>query len=1067
VTNTLKITNELAAACAERQRAGLSLREIAAWLSATHGVQVVHAAVRLAIERHATREAAAGSPASAAVPRTRRGAKDGSTSAPRAAAPPTADHAPPAATGGPEPTHSGDGIDEGQPDLELLDKMIRELDVDIEAARRAGAVQALATLTRLQADLIERRRKIRPPPPVAVDDELLDAGRRAVEKLDKLVTAECEALGKAAAPRADRGGLSKAQALAARLADAADGDLLLAGAALRRLVASLSPKELAALWYEWRFWARPDQLAPVGDWDTWLLCTGIGFGKALALDTPIPTPSGWSTMGALRVADEVFDENGGVCRVTFATDVQYGRECFDVVFDDGTVIVADAEHRWLTQTWGARRNQARRIDRASGASVVTTREILGSLRCRHMANHAVDVAGALDLSDVALPVDPYVLGVWLGDGDSKSATLTSADEEMTTILRAAGCETGVPKLDPRSRAARYSMGSAPLRRSATSGRMVGNGSLHTKLRELGVLNNKHIPMAYLRGSIAQRSSLLEGLLDTDGYCSAGGHVEFCSVKEGLAHDVLELVRGLGFKPVMLIDRAKLRGIDCGPRYRITFTPHRPVFRLSRKASRQHAGKAQAARVRRRYIVDVRPRPSVPVRCITVDSRSHLYLASKAMIPTHNTRSGAEWIRDEVGKAASTGFVLRIALVGATAADVRDTMIEGESGILAVSPPESWGIKVDYESSKRRVTWYRAGVIVATATCFSAEEPDRLRGPNISHAWCDELAAWENLTATWLNLQGRMRLGPHPKVCVTTTPRPLELLRDLAVDPRTVVVRGSSMANAANLPDRYKRQLAKHAGTEYGRQEVEGEILDDRTGAMFSGKWFRRLATEPELRRVVVAIDPAISTEHYSDETGIMVVGADFEDRGYVLDDKSAKATPEGWAERAIQAFDDHGADAFVVERNRGGDLVRSMLRAVLRQMGKRESDYRVHEVSATRGKAVRADPIAAIYEHGNVFHVGPAERFAALEKELITWDPSTVARKKAKSPNRLDALVWGLTFLALGPAAPDWSGFAEANGVEKKVGRPAVGELSNHYDDAADDDDRGAFGGGGGGGTIG
>jgi phage terminase large subunit-like protein len=379
----------------------------------------------------------------------------------------------------------------------------------------------------------------------------------------------------------------------------------------------------------------------------------------------------------------------------------------------------------------------------------------------------------------------------------------------------------------------------------------------------------------------------------------------------------------------------------------------------------------------------------------------------------NTRSGAEWIRDEVGKAASTGFVLRIALVGATAADVRDTMIEGESGILAVSPPESWGIKVDYESSKRRVTWYRAGVIVATATCFSAEEPDRLRGPNISHAWCDELAAWENLTATWLNLQGRMRLGPHPKVCVTTTPRPLELLRDLAVDPRTVVVRGSSMANAANLPDRYKRQLAKHAGTEYGRQEVEGEILDDRTGAMFSGKWFRRLATEPELRRVVVAIDPAISTEHYSDETGIMVVGADFEDRGYVLDDKSAKATPEGWAERAIQAFDDHGADAFVVERNRGGDLVRSMLRAVLRQMGKRESDYRVHEVSATRGKAVRADPIAAIYEHGNVFHVGPAERFAALEKELITWDPSTVARKKAKSPNRLDALVWGVSFLSL------------------------------------------------------
>jgi predicted phage terminase large subunit-like protein len=415
-----------------------------------------------------------------------------------------------------------------------------------------------------------------------------------------------------------------------------------------------------------------------------------------------------------------------------------------------------------------------------------------------------------------------------------------------------------------------------------------------------------------------------------------------------------------------------------------------------------------------------------------------------------TRSGAEHVRSRVERAAGTGFVPRIALVGATAADVRDTMIEGESGILAVSPPKTWGLPwPDYESSKRRITWYQRGIVVATATCFSAEEPDRLRGPNISDAWCDELAAWENLMATWLNLEGRMRLGPNPQICVTTTPRPLELLRELAGDERTVVVRGSSMANEANLPDRYKRKLAKHAGTEYGRQEVDGEILDDRTGAMFSGKWFKRATAEPELRRVVVAIDPAISNEHYSDETGIMVVGADWDDHGFVLDDKSAKGTPEGWARAAIKAFDDHGADAFVVERNRGGDFVTSTIRLVLREMGKQPASYPIHEVSATRGKAVRAEPVAALYEQGNVVHVGPAERFAALEREMITWDPSTVARKKAKSPNRLDALVWGLTFLTLGAPAPDWSGFAESVDAPQQQSR-GLGELEPNFLDEDD-----------------
>lgn len=370
-----------------------------------------------------------------------------------------------------------------------------------------------------------------------------------------------------------------------------------------------------------------------------------------------------------------------------------------------------------------------------------------------------------------------------------------------------------------------------------------------------------------------------------------------------------------------------------------------------------------------------------------------------------TRAMAEWVRAEVER----GSARRVAFVGATAADVRDTMVRGESGILAVSPP--WFRPV-YEPSKRLLTWPNGAI----ATCYSAEEPDRLRGPQHDLAWCDELAAWERLQETWDNLLMGLRLGAAPRVGIATTPRPLPMLREMRGDPSVRVTGGRTWANAANLAPSFLRRLKRYEGTELGRQEIDAEILDDRRGAMFDGRWFRRLAIEPECgyRRVIVAIDPAISERAHSDPTGIVSVADGFDDRAYVLADKTIKASPEGWARVAVELFDEVGADAFVVERNRGGDLVRAVLRAQLREMGRREHDYSIKEVQATRGKQVRAEPIAALYEQGRVTHVGPAARFALLEQELVTWDPALAGNRKAKSPNRLDALVWGVSFLQLG-----------------------------------------------------
>lgn len=363
-----------------------------------------------------------------------------------------------------------------------------------------------------------------------------------------------------------------------------------------------------------------------------------------------------------------------------------------------------------------------------------------------------------------------------------------------------------------------------------------------------------------------------------------------------------------------------------------------------------------------------------------------------------TRTGAEWVR------SIKDTVPRIALVAPTAADVRDVVVEGESGIMAISPP--WDRPI-YEPSKRRLTWDNG----AQAALYSADEPERLRGPQHGAAWCDELAAWRYPEA-WDMLQFGLRLGDNPRAVVTTTPKPVKLVRDLLADPTTAVTRGSTYDNKANLARAFlEKTVRKYEGTRLGRQELNAEMLEDVPGALWTramieaARWAGKL---PDFARVVVAVDPAGTSGENADETGIVVAALGRDGLAYVLDDLSCRETPDTWARRAVQAYRDHKADRIVAEPNYGGEMVEHTIRTV---------DPRVPytKVNATRGKVVRAEPIAALYEQNRVRHVGS---LSTLEDQMCAFTSDFDKKTAGYSPDRLDALVWALTHLMLVAEAP-------------------------------------------------
>lgn len=376
-----------------------------------------------------------------------------------------------------------------------------------------------------------------------------------------------------------------------------------------------------------------------------------------------------------------------------------------------------------------------------------------------------------------------------------------------------------------------------------------------------------------------------------------------------------------------------------------------------------------------------------------DFRTWLVLGGRG---AGKTRAGAEWV-----KALALGIFepviprcARIALVAPTFDEARLVMIEGQSGLLSAHHERE---RPRFEPSKRTITWNNGSV----AHVFSADEPEGLRGPQFDAAWCDELAKWKKGETAWMNIQMALRLGERPQAVITTTPRPTKLIRMLISDAATVVTRSKTLDNAANLAPAFLGEvMAKYGGSNLGRQELDGEVIADDPGALWKREVIERNRVRllPDLKRIVVAVDPPATSGEKANACGIVCAGLGDDGRLYVLDDASCKRLrPLQWAARVAELFHSRNADRIVVEVNQGGDMVRDVMAQV-------DAALPLKSVHAVKGKRARAEPIAALYEQGRVSHLGV---FRDLEDEMC----SVIG--EGESPDRLDALVWALTELVL------------------------------------------------------
>jgi hypothetical protein len=451
---------------------------------------------------------------------------------------------------------------------------------------------------------------------------------------------------------------------------------------------------------------------------------GRRIGKALSVDTPIPTPQGWRVMGDLQIGDEVFDDLGWPCHVTSATPIMVDHQCYRIEFSDRTFLIADAEHQWLTYDKRARKALAD-PRRHTVPSVVTTEQIRQTLRLpTGESNHAIQTAKPLCYPERELPLDSYLLGVWLGDGSSRSAMVATADQEILDAFAGAGFRY--------KHCGQYDYYITRGERRYTQQGSVNSESLLARLRELDVLGNKHIPRMYLEAAPAQRFDLLAGLMDTDGTVSAkGGQCSFANSNLRLIADVQELLRGLGFKPTLHTKPKPIAQPHVDVSYELTFTPDRQVFRLERKAERWNRRKGFSNLRRLRYVRSVTPVQSVPVKCIQVDSLSRLYVAGEACIVTHNTELA-------VDRLVETSYVERAP--AAYWAPTYKMLADTWAHLVEVLKPVT--VKVSVQEKRLEV---KGGGII---DCWSFEAPDACRGRKYKRAVIDEAAHSPGLKAAW-------------------------------------------------------------------------------------------------------------------------------------------------------------------------------------------------------------------------------------------------------------------------------------------------------------------------------
>lgn len=774
-----------------------------------------------------------------------------------------------------------------------------------------------------------------------------------------------------------------------------------------------------ALKYKWEFWARPDQLMPdlTDPWDIWMILSGRGWGKLLTLSEKILTTSGWSTMGDLTAGDYVFAPDGSPTLVIGAYDTEVVDE-YILKFSDGVEISAADTHEWVTWTYHDRKihnNRGRRslptnwweplepdlgvrgLLTEYGPQVRTTQNIADTLRVRNgsKVNHLIPLTKPLQFPEIETAVDPYMLGQWLGDGCSNYACIACPEQDFIEIRK-------------------YIEGGGYTIKQGITDKIKWNiGGLTSGLRREEVFKNKHIPAKFEFASYTQRLDLVQGLMDSDGSVHSYGGTHrnciFTNTNKQIIDMMMKLLRSLGQKPVLSRseswsygDRPLVRYKD---RFDIKFTPTIPVFKLPRKLiaslPKQHVRSTIIGNTSRTIVDVVKTGRKVPMRCIKVAHPSSLFLVGEGLIPTHNTRTGAEAIRTLMTDNPNS----RVGIIGMTAGAVRDTCYEGTSGLVEVMPSSEI---LKYNRSLGQLTLKNG----SRSFSFSGADPEKLRGFQSSYLWMDEISSFQYPQETWDMALLGLRLGDHPRIIVTTTPKPSELIKELVGRGQTdrkhvILTTGSTFDNAANLPESTLAALReRYEGTTMGRQELYAELILDDPGAL----WTRTLidanrvpgVNVKDMAEIVVAIDPSMSvaTERES-ETGIIIAGRSARDgKCYILEDCSRlRPSPQEWAQLAIAKYHEYQANRIVAEVNQGYDLVTNLLNTL-------DGKVPVKKVFATRGgKFLRAEPIAALYEQGRVKHVG---LHAKLEDQMTQWVPGK------PSPDRLDAMVWAVTQLMLG-----------------------------------------------------
>lgn len=745
---------------------------------------------------------------------------------------------------------------------------------------------------------------------------------------------------------------------------------------------SLSDDEVTSLLYDYDFILRDEQKLPdlSKPWRTWLILSGRGWGKALHDDMVLQTPHGESRIGDAYIGQQIYGDDGKLTTIT-GVYPQGIRPLYRMSFSDGTTVDCDEEHLWMVKQ--SNRRFSNQTTAFREPRVITTKQIIMDMARGIRYTIPLNAPVAYEPNN-NIKSDRYTIGLLLGDGclssKYRTVSITTSDYEIVDHFK--NCGYQLYKCGKYS----FAVQNCP--------------DLDEDLVKLGLRGSKshtkQLSHDLKYDSIDNRLALLQGLMDTDGTCDSKGNVAFCSTSQQLANDVVWLARSLGYRskityerhPFYYQDGVKIKGRIA---YEVSITgPNKEqLFRLARKRSRVNIANYNA-----KAIVSITKIANGPATCITVDNQSKLFLTNDFTV-THNSQAGSMAVQHLV---MNHGY-RNIGLVGPDASDVRGTMIQKSSGIMAICHPHN---KPRYAPSNRICLHWENGAI---ASAYSAEDPEGVRGDNTDLLWMDELCAWKYLEDTYTQAMMTNRIGKRPRVIITTTPKPSKILKQIMEDPTTVITRGTTFDNYMLSPDVLETYQRIYGGTNIGRQELYGEVLDLNNSGLFKTFHIDRgriSASEKErilklCTRIVVAIDPAVTSAATSDECGLVVVGRDKEGNGYIFEDATMKATPEQWARKAVQLYRDYKADRIVAETNNGGDMVEFTLRTIDRTVSYKK-------VTASRGKVTRAEPIAALYEQNKIHHVG---LFASLEDQMTNWIPGM------DSPDRMDAMVWGMTELLL------------------------------------------------------